>query len=144
MIKFSRREDYSVLIVYTLAKNFDKRLVPISEIANEYEISPLFLRNVAGDLRKAGIIKAVEGKSGGYYLTKDPNRLKIGKVLKIYSDTEHLSCCATGKTKSRSCPKDKYCIAETVWRKINKDYLDRLYAMTVTEFMNYKSTKTPN
>lgn len=141
MIKFSRREDFSVVIVYTLAKNYKKRLVPLSEIAKEYAISPLFLRNIARDLREHGIINATEGKNGGYYLSDNPDKLKVGKVLSIYSDNKHTACCPAGKDK-RICPRAKYCVAETIWHKMNKDYLDKLYAMTINEFMNYKSSKS--
>ena len=44
MIKLSRREDYAVILVNELAKEYKKRLIPLSEIAGEYSISLLFLR----------------------------------------------------------------------------------------------------
>ena len=84
MIRFLRREDYAIVIVGVLAHAYKKRPVPLSEIAKEYAISSLFLRNLANELRDAGVIKAIEGKDGGYYLTKDPRRIKMGEYLGFF------------------------------------------------------------
>ena len=85
MIRLSRREDYAVMLVSALIDAYGKRLVPLSEVAKEYELSVLFLRNVAGELRDTEVIKAVEGKKGGYSLTKDPNDLTMGDVLRTFA-----------------------------------------------------------
>ena len=140
MIRFSRREDYAIVIVTSLAQAYNKRAIPLSEIAKEYEISPLFLRNLANELREAGVIKAIEGKSGGYYLTQSPDSLKMGQVLQIFSKRQHFTCCAgTDTTDHRICPKEKYCVAGNVWRELNKEFLDKVYNLTLREFLTYKT-----
>ncbi len=141
MIKFSRREDYAVILVNKLAKEYDKRLVPLSEVAKEYNISVLFLRNLANELRLAGVIKAVEGKSGGYFLEKNPETLKMGEVLKVFSKESIFQCCPTGaKAKNqRHCPKESYCEAGNIWRQLNKEFLDKIYNLSLKEFMEYKA-----
>ena len=138
MIRFSRREDYAIILVNTLAQNYKKRLVPLSEIAKEYTISHLFLRNLAGELRTAGIIKAVEGKSGGYFLTKAPEKLKMGDILQIFAKNQLLECCpADTKNHKRVCPKEGSCITGNIWRKLNKEFLDKIYNLSLIEFMKY-------
>jgi Rrf2 family cysteine metabolism transcriptional repressor len=138
MIRFSRREDYSVILVNKLAENYKKRLVPLSEVAKEYNLSILFLRNLAAELRKRNIIKATEGKNGGYYLDKNPKQIKIGDILKIFSDKPILDCCVLGRGKSQ-CPKEKYCEPGHVWRQLNKEFLERVYNLSLSDFINYKS-----
>lgn len=143
MIRFSRKEDYAIVIVGTLADAYEKRLIPLSEIAEEYAISFLFLRNLAGELRDAGIIKAVEGKKGGYYLTRDPSKIKMGDILGIFSDKQHLICCPAKRYGSaqRMCPKEKYCYAGNIWRQLNKEFLDKIYNLSLTAFLQYKSNQ---
>lgn len=140
MIRFSRREDYAIVIVSTLARAYNKRLVPLSEIANEYAISPLFLRNLANELRDARIIKGVEGKLGGYFLTKDPAEVKMGEVLGIFFKKKHLICCpaTVNENHHRICPKEKYCIAGNTWRALNKEFVDKVYSLSLTAFLDYK------
>lgn len=137
MIRFLRREDYAIVIVGVLAHAYKKRLVPLSEIAKEYDISLLFLRNLAHDLREAGIIKAVEGKKGGYYLTKEPKNIKMGEVLGIFSRGQDFICCPAGKKgeHARSCPKGKSCFAGNKWRRLNKEFIHKVYRLSLKEFL---------
>lgn len=141
MIRFSKREDYAIILVNELARQYKKRLVPLSEIARDYSISVLFLRNLAHDLKNAGIIKAVEGKTGGYYLLKDPQKLKMGNVLSIFSKNQLLECCNTTNDigHSRICPKQDHCITGNVWRRLNKEFIDKVYNLSLFEFLRYNS-----
>ena len=139
MIRFLRREDYAIVIVGVLAREYKKRLVPLSEIAKEYAISLLFLRNLAHDLRDAGVIKAVEGKNGGYYLTKDPKSIRMGDVLGIFSKGQDFICCPAGKKggHARSCPKGKSCFAGNRWRQLNKEFIQKVYKLSLKEFLTH-------
>lgn len=143
MIRFSRREDYAVILVNKLVQNFNKRFVPLSEIANEYNISLLFLRNLAYTLRQANIINAKEGKDGGYSLVKNPNALKVGEVLGIFSRNQLLECCPAGKTghKSNRCPKEAFCDPGFAWRRLNKEFLDKVYNLTFKEFLSNRNNE---
>lgn len=140
MIQFSRREDYAIVIVGTLANAYAKRHVPLSEIANEYAISQLFLRNIANELREAGVITALEGKNGGYALTQSPEKIKMEQILGIFFQKRHVTCCSTNKdhTKNRICPKEKNCVAGNIWREINKEFIDKVYSLSLQEFLEYK------
>ena len=74
MIRFSRREDYAVILVTALAQRFNKKPVPLSRIARQYRISLLFLRNLANELRKENIISV-----NGCMYGKDNNPYKANK-----------------------------------------------------------------
>ncbi len=138
MIRFSRREDYAVILITKLAQNFNKRVVALSEIAKEYKISLLFLRNLASDLRKEGIIQAVEGKKGGYFLTKDPKKLRMREVLSAFTKKPLLECCRSGINHKGGCPKESFCQPGYIWRKLNKQFLEKISNLSIEEFMDYE------
>ncbi|MBI4096819.1 MAG: Rrf2 family transcriptional regulator [Candidatus Levybacteria bacterium] len=138
MIKFSRSEDYAVILVHALAKQYNKRLVPLSEIAKKYDISILFLRNLANVMVHAGLIKAVEGKNGGYFLAKDPKTLKVGEVLRAFSHKQMLLCCPTGQMHDGKCPKEAFCETKTIWRRLNEEFLNKVSDLSLEEFMRYR------
>lgn len=143
MIKFSRKEDYAIILINKLAQEYNKRLIPLSEIAQEYSISLLFLRNLAQDMRRAGLIKATEGKAGGYCLTRNPQEIKMGDVLSIFAKNQLMECCPVNqKVHTRTCPKKDSCVTGNVWRQLNKEFLDKIYNLSVTDFMTYKIPKT--
>jgi Rrf2 family transcriptional regulator, iron-sulfur cluster assembly transcription factor len=139
MIKFSRREDYAIILVNKLAKEYSKRLVPLTEIAKEYDISLFFLRNLANTLRNAGLIRAIEGKTGGYTLTNDPRKTKMGDILRIFSNEQTLTCCSNNEKHTRMCPQQKNCIAGNTWRKLNKEFIDKVYNLSLSEFISYNA-----
>ncbi|OGH18043.1 MAG: hypothetical protein A3F31_03855 [Candidatus Levybacteria bacterium RIFCSPHIGHO2_12_FULL_38_12] len=138
MIRFSRREDYAVILITKLAQNYNKRLVPLTEVSKEYNISILFLRNLASDLRNSGIIKAVEGKNGGYFLQKDPKKLLMKDVLSAFSKEPLLECCPAGITHKGICPKSGFCQPGFIWRRLNKDFIEKISNLSIDQFMKYE------
>lgn len=135
MIRFSKSEDYSFILIHSLAKEHKKRLVPLSEVAKKHTISLLFLRNLANKLRKAEIVGAVEGKKGGYFLQKDPSEIKVGEILAIFSPHPILPCCSIGN-KQGNCDKEAFCDPGRIWRKLNQDFLEKISAMSLLEFVS--------
>lgn len=130
MLTLSKREDYAVIFITELAKNYNKKLIPLSKIAKKYKISPFFLRNIANLLRKKRIIKAIEGRNGGYFLQKDPCLLKVGEILNVFTNNSFVQCC------SSKCPKEKICKPGFIWRKINKEFLNKIYNLNFNQFIN--------
>lgn len=92
-MKISKKEDYGVILISELGKNYGKGFLSLSEIGKMHNIPILFLRNIASDLRKSGLITATEGKSGGYKLTKSPDKIQIGEVIRVLSKKPIFSCC---------------------------------------------------
>lgn len=137
MIRFSRREDYAIILINKLAGEYNERLVSLTEIAKEYNISLFFLRNLANTLRNAGLIRATEGKTGGYTLVRDPKTIKMGEILRIFSNEEELLCCSENEKHKRICPQQKNCIAGNTWRQLNKEFIDKVYNLSLTEFISY-------
>ena len=80
MFRLSNKSDYGLILLSNLSRS--KNLVSISSVAKKNKISAKFLSQIAQDLKKAGMIKAKEGVSGGYTLAKAPKQIKIIDVLK--------------------------------------------------------------
>jgi Rrf2 family protein len=132
MIRFSRDEDYSIILINHLSKNYKMRLVPLSEVARKYKISIYYLRNLANILMHAKIIGAVEGKKGGYFLVKNPKRLKIGEVVAIFSKKPAVACC-----NKHLCDKRDFCETVNEWRKLNENVFKQITSLSFNDFMQY-------
>lgn len=130
MMRFSRSEDYAVILVDELAKHYEKRLVSLSEIAKLHRLSLLFLRNVAKDLRKAHIIEAVEGKNGGYKLVKHPNKLALGQIIEAVAKRPLFTCCQD--TTDGKCHTNK-CSHGFSLQRLNNEVLEKIYNMRLSE-----------
>ncbi|OGH42639.1 MAG: hypothetical protein A3H79_03070 [Candidatus Levybacteria bacterium RIFCSPLOWO2_02_FULL_36_8b] len=136
MLYFSKQEDYAIVLVTRLAKNYNKKLISLSEIAKEYNISPLFLRNIANLLGRNGVIKAKEGKNGGYFLDKNPKELKVGEVLGIFEKRPMLDCCSLAHVKKKTkCSREKVCEVSKVWKKMNAEFMEKISSVTFYDFI---------
>lgn len=133
MIRFSRDEDYSIILIHHLSKQYKKRLVPLSEVAKKYKISIYYLRNLANILVHAKIIGAVEGKNGGYYLLKNPKQLKIGEVVNTFSKKPAISCC-----NKSICDKREFCNTVNEWRRLNENVFRQIASLSFNDFMQYQ------
>lgn len=135
MVRFSKKEDYAVILVNKLVAEFNNRFVPLSEVAQENKISILFLRNIALDLRKAGIITSQEGKNGGYKLAKNPQKIQFGELLRAVSNRPLFTCCQ--KTKDGMCNAN-LCPHGPSLSRIKNEFFEKIYNLSLVEFVNYK------
>lgn len=80
LLHLSSMADHGFLLMIRLA-DASGGAVSLRAIADEDGISFFFLQKVALELRKAGLITADRGKSGGYHLVKNPSKITIREIL---------------------------------------------------------------
>lgn len=80
MFRLSQKADYGLILLSNISKS--KKPISVSAVARKNQISPKFLSQIAGELKKAGMLSSREGVSGGYTLAKKPKEIKILDVLK--------------------------------------------------------------
>jgi len=130
MLSFSKREEYGIAVVSRLAQHYGDKPVALSIIAREEGITLPFLRQIALDLRHAGILTAAEGKNGGYQLARKPSEISLGDVIEAFEKHQLLDCCDPRNQEGHVCQ----CKDEVLWKKLNKHYVKNLYRMTFDKF----------
>jgi Rrf2 family nitric oxide-sensitive transcriptional repressor len=93
-VRLTRYTDYALRVLMHLAARPD-RLSSIAEIARSYGISQNHLMKVVHDLRKAGYVQAVRGRSGGIRLARPPEQINIGEVVRHTEDGFDLVDCGS-------------------------------------------------
>ena len=79
---FSTRSTYGLRAMINLAKHEKSGRVSLSAIAQEEKISLKYLERLFADLKKANLIKAIRGASGGYALAKQAKQINIYDIIK--------------------------------------------------------------
>ncbi|WP_210487376.1 RrF2 family transcriptional regulator [Rufibacter aurantiacus] len=79
----SKKAKYALKALLYLAKQHDRGLVLISEIAAAERIPRKFLEAILVDLKVQQIVQSTRGKNGGYTLVKDPAQLSVGNVIRM-------------------------------------------------------------
>ena len=86
-MRISAKGEYAIKAVLDLALHRDRDLIPIQEIAARESIPQRYLEQVLLSLKRAGILTSKRGSSGGYHLTKAPEEITIGAVLRAVEGT---------------------------------------------------------
>ncbi len=93
-MKLTRYTDYSLRVLMHLAAR-PERLSSIGEMARSYRISQNHLMKVVHDLRKAGYLEAVRGRSGGIRLARPASQINIGEVVRHTEEGFDLVDCGS-------------------------------------------------
>ena len=67
-MKISTKGRYGLTLMISLAKREGQGCVSLKSIAEENKLSDLYLEQLVGPLRNAGLIRSVRGAKGGYQL----------------------------------------------------------------------------
>jgi Rrf2 family nitric oxide-sensitive transcriptional repressor len=93
-MRLTRYTDYSLRVLMHLAAR-PEQLASIGEIAKAYGISHNHLMKVVHDLRKAGYVASVRGRSGGMRLARPAADINIGEVVRHTEEGFDLADCGS-------------------------------------------------
>ena len=93
----SKKTRYAIVALTKLAREYGRGAIQIREIAEEEKIPQSFLENILLDLRKSGILGSNFGKTGGYYLLKDPKSVNLAEIVSQFEGTISLLYCVSDK-----------------------------------------------
>lgn len=79
----SKKSQYAFKALTYLAAKYNQGPVLISEIARKKKIPLKFLENILLELKKADILDSKKGKGGGYFLKKNPGKVKMAAVIRL-------------------------------------------------------------
>jgi Rrf2 family transcriptional regulator, cysteine metabolism repressor len=81
-VRISAKGEYAVKAMLDLAMHRGRPLVPIQEIASRQAIPQRYLEQVLLGLKRAGLLTSKRGSTGGYHLTKAPEEITVGAILR--------------------------------------------------------------
>ena len=81
MISISKKSEYGLRAVLVLAAHYGQQLVQIKDIAEQENIPRQYLEQILHQLGKAGVIRSVRGKKGGYQLANPPTDVVAAEII---------------------------------------------------------------
>ena len=83
-MKISSQEEYGLRCILQLARRPHEPLT-LAEIAEGEALTSSYVAKLMGQLRAAGVVEAVRGRSGGYILGSSPEEISVNDVLLAFS-----------------------------------------------------------
>lgn len=132
MLKFKRETDLGLVFLEALAELKQGEYLSLQQWAKTRSLPYRFLSKVAGNLKRAGLIRAREGKTGGYCLVRPAKKVSLGQVVGALEGKVALVRCATqGKCSCQSFCRHRGLmerLGKTLEAELNGVSLDALYA----------------
>lgn len=133
-MKLSTKSRYGLRALIDLALNSQTDPVSISSIAARQGISDSYLEQLIGKLKKAGLVDSVRGVQGGYRLSRPPEEISVGEVLRVLEGDMTPAEC-TGLSEGSGCEHAHMCTTKYVWKKINDSVQDTVDNIYINELM---------
>lgn len=135
MIKISTKFQYGLRAMVYLA-HFQDKICPLRVISKKEGISFDYLEKIILKLEKTGLIKAKKGSQGGYFLGREPSKIKIGEIIRaLEGNTGLVKCIATGKERKYHCPRERKCLTKNFWKKIQDSLNSALDSITLADLI---------
>ena len=128
----STRGRYALRVMLDLAKDESGTDVPLDDIARREGMSEKYLESIIVVLSRAGLVKSLRGKGGGYMLTRQPEEYPIGEILRLTEKTlAPVTCLESGA----ACPEADACPTFPLWQGLDKVIDDYLMAHSLADLL---------
>jgi Rrf2 family cysteine metabolism transcriptional repressor len=125
-MKLSTKARYALRAMVDLAMHCDQHPVSRREISERQDISPHYMEQLFAKLRDAGIVEAIRGPGGGYLLTRGPEQITAGEVVRAVEEVVAPVPCLR-EDSPLDCRRASACATRRLWHELGQradEFLD--------------------
>ncbi|MDR2663272.1 MAG: Rrf2 family transcriptional regulator [Treponema sp.] len=140
-MRITTRGRYALRASLALARLQDHNSpVSINQLAQEEQISSVFLEQIFFKLRKAGIVSSVRGPGGGFQFAKTPEELTLLEILQAAGEELDVTDC---DKHAKVCEKTGVrCASHSVWEDITRILKNYLEKTTLAMVINHETGRS--
>ncbi|MBP9866115.1 MAG: Rrf2 family transcriptional regulator [Candidatus Omnitrophica bacterium] len=116
----SKKTKYALKASIALARRYGQGPVLISEIARTEGIPKKFLELILLELKNSRILDSKKGKGGGYFLSRPPEQITFGQIVRIVEGPlAPLPCVSqTAYRRCDECVDEQFCELRIVMKEV--------------------------
>lgn len=131
-MKLSTRGRYGIHAMYELAVNYGGSPMSIKAIAEKQDIPEAYLEQIIAVLRRDELVTSVRGAQGGYSLSRRPEEITVGDVLRSLEGGLKLVDCLMEED---ACGKSCACPTRVVWKKLSDGMNEIVNGITLKDMI---------
>jgi Rrf2 family iron-sulfur cluster assembly transcriptional regulator len=129
----STRGRYALRVLADLAEHRSEGFVPMKDVAARQEISLKYMEKILPVLTKNHIVDGIQGKGGGYRLSREPGEYTLGEILRLTEGSlAPVACLECG---AKTCPRAANCPTLPVWSELDKRISGYLDSVTLADLV---------
>ena len=138
---FSKKCEYGLQAILYLAADIDREVIPVDEIAKKLNIPKEFVSKILQSLTESGLVYSKKGKSGGFALAKDPDRIRLIDIVGAIDGLEMFNSCVLGFPR---CSPENPCPIHDKWGELRMKTYNMLTDETLDQFKEKTLRKVTN
>ncbi|MCP5552862.1 MAG: Rrf2 family transcriptional regulator [Akkermansiaceae bacterium] len=133
MFSYSKLAQAGIAAVSYLAEiSGEQRLAGSGEIAAARDLSQALVAKILTLLSSAGLVSGKSGPSGGYRLARNPAKISLLDVVRVFEDVESQVMCPFGP---HWCGSGPQCPLHDTFVELRQQVVDRLDQETFAQFV---------
>jgi Rrf2 family protein len=131
----SKKTKYCLRALYSLARQYGRGPILVQKIADEEHIPKKFLELILLTAKAGGLVDSKPGRGGGYQLTKAPEQVTVGAVIRLMEGPLAPLPCAseTAFRRCEECVDEKTCGTRLVMRRVRNATAEILDQTTLAD-----------
>ncbi len=138
-MKISTKGRYALRLMIELALCASEDYITLDEVAKKQGLSVKYLEQIAGALRRSGLLLSVRGPQGGYKLAKKPSEYTAGEILHVTEGS--LAPVACLNTVPPSCVRKDICPTMDFWQGLHQCILNYVNNVTLQSLAECSKNK---
>ena len=97
---------------------------------DDKRLSREYLARVFGMMARAGIVRPIRGKNGGYVLTREPKNISLLEVIEAVEGPQALNICQNNPPLCENVDK---CKVQKVWKELQAVFSRKLSGVKLSD-----------
>tara|TARA_A100001011_G_scaffold389032_1_gene469784 strand:+ start:525 stop:1004 length:480 start_codon:yes stop_codon:yes gene_type:complete len=132
-MKLTSKGRFAVTALVDLAINNSSKPVSLSDICSRQNIPISFLEQIFNLLKKDGIVKSIRGPSGGYTLSKKPEKISIADVIAAINEELKITKCNGIDFGCSSQKHSGKCLTHNLWAELGNHIYFYLSSISIED-----------
>jgi len=133
-MKLSNTSEYALRILSYMAQK-QEAMYSASHLIEKLQISDKYLRRLMTQLAKAGFIKSIQGRDGGYLFAKDISAITLADIVNAVEGMSKYTGCVLGFS---HCSDTNPCVMHSAWVPVREEFAKVFYHTTLAE-LNFEN-----
>ena len=134
-MSFSTKGEYGVRLMAQLARRYGSGPASLTEIAEQEDLPRAYLEQLVISLRDVDLVHSTRGAHGGYELTRPPEEIVMGEVLRALEGPIAPMICANDDPNHLSCERSGHCTVNFMWVRVRDAIAGALDSMTLADLV---------
>ena len=135
-MELNTRGRYAVMAMADLGKHGASEAVALSAIAERQHLSIAYLEQIFAQVRRAGLVDSVRGRSGGYRLARPASAITIAEIMSAVEEETRMTRCLDITGDTSGCLGESKCLTHDLWRALGEQIRSFLTGVSLQDVID--------